>query len=85
MTFSLVMHQYRTLNATPLYRATNIGQDTFPERSQSANHTSSSWLDLAEGQLRLDRLNRNGAGETFFPWASPFLAKQESVTAAVLR
>ncbi len=30
-----------------------------------------SWLDLAEGRQRLDRLRRNGGGETFFPWASP--------------
>ena len=29
------------------------------------------WLDLAKGRLRLDRLGRNGGGETFFPWASP--------------
>jgi uncharacterized protein (DUF736 family) len=35
------------------------------------NHLASHWLDLAEGRLRLDRLNRNGGGETFFPWASP--------------
>ena len=34
-------------------------------------HLASHWLDLAEGRLRLDRLNRNGGGETFFPWASP--------------
>ena len=34
-------------------------------------HLTSHWLDLAEGRLRLDRLNRNGFGETFFPWASP--------------
>src|SRR6202035_5664773 len=34
-----------------------------------ADHTASSWLDLAEGRLRLDRLRRNGVGETFFPWA----------------
>jgi hypothetical protein len=33
-------------------------------------HLASHWLDLAEGRLRLDRLNRNGVGETFFPWAS---------------
>jgi hypothetical protein len=32
-------------------------------------HLASHWLDLAEGRLRLDRLNRNGCGETFFPWA----------------
>jgi hypothetical protein len=32
-------------------------------------HLASHWLDLAEGRLRLDRLNRNGVGETFFPWA----------------
>jgi hypothetical protein len=25
-------------------------------------HLSSHWLDLAEGRLRLDRLNRNGVG-----------------------
>jgi hypothetical protein len=30
-----------------------------------------SWLDLAEGRLRLDRLSRNGVGSTFFPWAAP--------------
>src|ERR1700682_5704790 len=34
-------------------------------------HRASHWLDLAEGRLRLDRLNRNGGGATFFPWASP--------------
>ena len=32
-------------------------------------HLASHWPDLAEGRLRLDRLNRNGVGETFFPWA----------------
>ena len=26
---------------------------------------------LIEGRLRLDRLSRNGGGETFFPWAAP--------------
>src|SRR5271170_6466388 len=31
------------------------------------DHTASQWLDLAEGRLRLDRLRRNGVGETFFP------------------
>ena len=30
---------------------------------------ASSWLDLAEGRLRLDRLCRNGVRATFFPWA----------------
>ena len=60
------------------------------------DHTASPWLDLAEGRLRLDRLSRNGAGSTFFPWLSthgdpvgtpvrPFLARQESLTAAILR
>jgi uncharacterized protein (DUF736 family) len=34
-------------------------------------HLASHWLDLAEGRLRLDRLNRNGASKTFFPWAPP--------------
>jgi hypothetical protein len=36
-------------------------------RERLASH----WLDLAEDRLRLDRLNRNGGGETFFPWALP--------------
>jgi len=36
-----------------------------------ASHTASLWLDLAKGRLRLDRLSRNGAGSTFFPWAAP--------------
>ena len=61
-------------------------------------HLASHWLDLAEGRLRLDRLNRNGGSETFFPWAchpaqrprgdpgSPIpRAGQESLTAAILR
>ena len=49
-------------------------------------HLASHWLDLAEGRLRLDRLNRNGGGETFFPWASPIpRAGQESLAAAILR
>src|SRR3954468_16538099 len=30
-----------------------------------------SLADLARGRLRLDRLSRKGAGETFLPWASP--------------
>jgi hypothetical protein len=49
-------------------------------------HLTSHWLDLAEGRLRLDRLNRNGGGETFFPWALPIPRDgQESLTAAILR
>jgi hypothetical protein len=39
--------------------------------SGRASHAASLWLDLAEGRLRLDRLGRNGAGSTFFPWARP--------------
>jgi uncharacterized protein (DUF736 family) len=38
---------------------------------QRANHPTSHWLDLAEGRQHLDRLIRNGGGETFFPWAKP--------------
>jgi hypothetical protein len=49
-------------------------------------HLASHWLDLAEGRLRLDRLNRNGGGDTFFPWALPIPRDgQESLTAAILR
>jgi len=55
-------------------------------------HRASHWLDLAAGRLRLDRLNRNGCGETFFPWAhhparkragtpvGPFLARAKKVS-----
>jgi hypothetical protein len=56
-------------------------------------HQASDWLDLAEGRLRLDRLNRNGGSETFFPWARhparkacagtsvrPFLARAKKVS-----
>ena len=45
----------------------HLSQMLFSAREHLASH----WLDLAEGRLRLDRLNRNGGGETFFPWASP--------------
>ena len=48
-------------------------------------HLTSHWLDLAEGRLRLDRLNRNGVGETFFPWASPIPREARKSTAAILR
>ncbi len=48
--------------------------------------TASPWLDLAVGRLRLDRLSRNGGGGgTFFPGLRPFLARQESRPAAILR
>jgi hypothetical protein len=55
-------------------------------------HVAAHWLDLAEGRLHLDRLNRNGVGETFFPWACyparksagtpvrPFLAMAKKVS-----
>ena len=45
----------------------HVSQMLFSAREHLASH----WLDLAEGRQRLDRLNRNGGGETFFPWASP--------------
>ena len=48
-------------------------------------HLASHWLDLAEGRLRLDRLNRNGGGRLSSPGLRPFLARQESLTAAILR
>ena len=53
----------------------------FSARGRLASH----WLYLAEGRLRLDRLNRNGGGETFFPGLRPFLARQESLPAAIVR
>jgi hypothetical protein len=45
--------------------------NTSPEDVFGAAATRSSWLDLARGRLRLDRLSHNGAGSTFFPWAMP--------------
>ena len=59
---------------------------TSPKMLFSAReHLASHWLDLAEGRLRLDRLNRNGGGKTSSPGLRPFLARQESLTAAILR
>src|SRR5579875_708988 len=43
------------------------------------------WAYLAAGRLRLDRLCRNGAGRLSSPGLRPFLAKQESLPAAILR
>jgi uncharacterized protein (DUF736 family) len=43
-------------------------------------HLTSHWLDLAEGRLRLDRLNRNGGGETFFPWAKAHSSRDKKVS-----
>jgi hypothetical protein len=43
-------------------------------------HLASHWLDLAEGRLRLDRLNRNGGGETFFPWAFAHSSRGKKVS-----
>jgi uncharacterized protein (DUF736 family) len=43
-------------------------------------HLASHWLDLAEGRLRLDRLNRNGSGETFFPWAKAHSSRDKKVS-----
>lgn len=37
---------------------------------RSRERLASLWLDLAEGRLRLDRLDRNGCGDTFFPWTA---------------
>ena len=48
-------------------------------------HLASHWLDLAECRLRLDHLNRNGAVRLSSPGLRPFLARQESLTAAILR
>ena len=47
-------------------------------------HLASHWLDLAEGRLRLDRLNRNGGGETFLARARNGQSPgEESLAAAV--
>jgi hypothetical protein len=48
-------------------------------------HLASHWLDLAEGRLRLDRLNRNGVGETFFPWALPIPREARKSHRRILR
>ena len=34
---------------------------------RAREHLASHWLDLAEGRLRLDRLNRNGGRIDFLP------------------
>ncbi len=51
-----------------LCAALDVGHVTSLEDAvRHPDHTASQWLDLAEGRLRLDRLRRNGVGETFFP------------------
>jgi uncharacterized protein (DUF736 family) len=52
---------------------------------RAREHLASHWLDLAEGRLRLDRLNRNGGGSTFFPWAPPIPRGPRNSPAAILR
>jgi hypothetical protein len=42
-------------------------------------HLASPWLDLAEDRLRLDRLSRNAAGLTFFPWAEAHSSRGKKV------
>jgi len=54
----------------------HISQMLFSAREHLASH----WLDLAEGRLRLDRLNRNGGGETFFPWAKAHSSRNKKVS-----
>src|SRR5229473_3126163 len=36
--------------------------------------------DLARDRLRLDRLNRNAVGETFFPWAKAHSSRGKKVS-----
>ena len=44
-----------------------------------------SWLDQAKDRLRLDRLDARADGRLSSPGLRPFLARQESLTAAILR
>jgi len=43
-------------------------------------HLASCWLDLAGDRLRLDRLSRNAAGSTFFPWAEAHSSRGKKVS-----
>jgi hypothetical protein len=43
-------------------------------------YLASPWLDLAEDRLRLDRLSRNAAGLTFFPWAKAHSSRGKKVS-----
>src|SRR6266700_874870 len=54
-----------------LCRTTVVSHVSSEDAVQRFDHTASPWLDLAGGRLRLDRLSRNGGGETFFRWAAP--------------
>lgn len=60
---------------------------TSPEMLFSAReHLASDWLDLAQGRLRLDRLNRNGGRIDFLPLRFAHSSRgQESLTVAILR
>jgi len=46
---------------------------------RAREHLASCWLDLAGGRLRLDRLSRNAAGSTFFPWAEAHSSRSKKV------
>src|SRR6266702_1057259 len=84
----------------PLVRAVRCPATSSPPDAcwAHASHRASQWRDLAEGRLRLDRLSRNGGRIDFLPLGlpprttsragtpvRPFLARQESLTAAILR
>src|SRR5262249_49753388 len=51
--------------------ARSISARSSPRGCRTVRAMPPRWLDLAKGRLRLDRLCRNGGGETFFPRASP--------------
>jgi hypothetical protein len=56
--------------------ATSSPEDAVPR----ADDTASPWLDLAGGRLRLDRLSRNGGGETFFPRAEAHSSRDRKLS-----
>jgi hypothetical protein len=45
-------------------------------------HLACCWLDPAGDRLRLDRLSRNAAGSTFFPWAEAHSSRSKKVSPA---
>jgi hypothetical protein len=47
-----------------------------------ADRTALPWLDLAEGRLRLDRLGRNGGGETLLPCGAAHSSRGKKLSIA---
>jgi hypothetical protein len=66
--FLRAMVSFSRLESRAFCARQSTSATSFPEDAvRNADHTASQWLDLAERQLRLDRLSRNGGRSDFLP------------------